>query len=136
MGLLRSAGGVLFIIRDGAPLFVLLRHREGYWSLPKGRLEAGETGLMAARREIREETGINRFTLLRPHYWDIVYIVGGHDKKVRYYLVQALEESFKVSDEHAELKLCTYDEALRLIGFDDLKSVLKKAYEIVQGLLN
>ena len=48
----RAAGAVL--IRDGS---VALVHRPRYddWSLPKGKLEAGEDDLAAAHREVLEE---------------------------------------------------------------------------------
>ena len=36
----------------------LLIRRNGRWDLPKGKVEAGETLLRAARREAEEETGI------------------------------------------------------------------------------
>ena len=51
----RRAGGV--VVRDGR---VLLVHRARYddWSLPKGKLEPGETWEDAALREVREETGV------------------------------------------------------------------------------
>ena len=41
---------------DG-PRFLLLRAYRN-WDLPKGRLEAGETALEGAIREVREETGL------------------------------------------------------------------------------
>lgn len=54
----RRAGGVLWRA-DGADLQVTLVHRQRYddWSLPKGKLRAGEHPLAGAVREVREETG-------------------------------------------------------------------------------
>jgi ADP-ribose pyrophosphatase YjhB (NUDIX family) len=58
-----SAGGVV-VNAEGR---VLLVSQYGTsWSLPKGHLEAGETPLEAARREIREESGVSRLELVRP----------------------------------------------------------------------
>lgn len=48
------------VIRDNAVLLVE-RAREphkGYWSLPGGVVETGETLVEAVRREVREETGL------------------------------------------------------------------------------
>ncbi len=42
---------VLIAERGGGP-------RKGYWSLPGGKIEPGETALAAATREIHEETGL------------------------------------------------------------------------------
>jgi 8-oxo-dGTP diphosphatase len=54
---IRAAGVVL--LRDGsAPeVCVLHRPRQQDWSLPKGKLDPGETHVEAARRETVEETG-------------------------------------------------------------------------------
>lgn len=50
-----AAGGL--VVRDG---LVLLVHRPRYddWTLPKGKLDAGETFEQAALREVEEETGV------------------------------------------------------------------------------
>ena len=50
-----AAGGV--VVRDGQ---VLLVHRPRYddWTLPKGKLDAGESFEDAALREVEEETGL------------------------------------------------------------------------------
>jgi ADP-ribose pyrophosphatase YjhB (NUDIX family) len=51
-----SAGGVV-INKDGMVLVVQQKHDA--WSLPKGKVEEGESSLDAARREIAEESGID-----------------------------------------------------------------------------
>ncbi|HET9598071.1 MAG TPA: NUDIX hydrolase [Anaeromyxobacteraceae bacterium] len=56
--LVRAAGGILWREEAGAPrLAVIHRPRHGDWSLPKGKLEDGESFPQAAVREVREETG-------------------------------------------------------------------------------
>ena len=61
-----SAGMLLFRRRPGGPQFFLAHpggpfwsNRDvGAWTIPKGVVEEGEEILDAARREFREETGI------------------------------------------------------------------------------
>lgn len=55
-----GAGGVV-LNRAGEVL--LIRTRGGSWAFPKGHLEAGETVLEAAVREVREEGGVNATAL-------------------------------------------------------------------------
>lgn len=42
---------------DGVEVLVVRRPKYGDWSLPKGKLDPGETWERAAVREVREETG-------------------------------------------------------------------------------
>ena len=81
----RAAGGV--VIRDGR---VLLVHRPQYddWTIPKGKLDDGESWEDAALREVEEETGL--VCELGPeagrtHYFDSQ----GRAKEVRYYRMSA-----------------------------------------------
>lgn len=54
----RAAGGIVWW-RAGRQVCLAVVHRPKYddWSLPKGKLQAGESWEAAALREVREETG-------------------------------------------------------------------------------
>jgi 8-oxo-dGTP diphosphatase len=80
----RAAGGV--VLRDG---HVLVVHRPRYddWTLPKGKLDAGESWQEGARREVEEETGLRCDPgpeVGRSHYTD----QRGRAKEVRYYRME------------------------------------------------
>lgn len=61
MNVSESAGGVVL---NGDMVLVVSQHGNS-WSLPKGRVEAGESYLTAAKREIYEETGLTKITLIK-----------------------------------------------------------------------
>ncbi|MBM3914909.1 MAG: NUDIX hydrolase [Sphingomonadales bacterium] len=56
---IEAAGGV--VVNDADEL--LLIFRRGMWDLPKGKLDAGESIVDCALREVREETGLQNLTL-------------------------------------------------------------------------
>ena len=60
--------GVGVIVRRGTKVLVGLRrgsHGAGSWALPGGHLDGGETPEECARREVREETGLEIDALRR-----------------------------------------------------------------------
>lgn len=82
-----SAGAVVLRCVAGRWRCLLLRAYR-YWDFPKGLVEAGETPLAAARREVREETGLAHLELRwGEDYYETPPYRGG--KRARYYLAQA-----------------------------------------------
>src|SRR3954451_10542950 len=60
-----GAGGVVARVEDRDVLIALIRDRGDHeYVLPKGGVEAGETLEQAATREIKEEAGLRKLTLL------------------------------------------------------------------------
>lgn len=60
-----SAGGVVWRSRDGKPEILLIRDLNyDDWFLPKGHVNPGESKEEAAKREIREETGLTDLELV------------------------------------------------------------------------
>jgi 8-oxo-dGTP diphosphatase len=109
-----AAGGV--VLRDG---LVALVHRPRYddWSLPKGKLDAGESFEDAALREVEEETGL-RCSLVR-ELPSIEYQVRGRPKLVRYWEMEVVDETpFVPNDEVDQIRWVEPREALVLLTYD------------------
>jgi 8-oxo-dGTP pyrophosphatase MutT (NUDIX family) len=82
--MIEAAGGV--VLRhgpDGPEVLVVHRVRYDDWSLPKGKLDPGETAENAAVREVAEETGVA--VALGDELTSIAYEVGGRPKRVRWF---------------------------------------------------
>lgn len=75
-----AAGGIVFNEFNE----VLFIYRRGYWDLPKGKLDPGETLEEAAVREVEEETGIKNIQLLQ--YIDDTYHLFKTQKNGNYFL--------------------------------------------------
>ncbi|AEI42672.1 NUDIX hydrolase [Paenibacillus mucilaginosus] len=87
-----SAGGVVYRRADGGIQVQMIQDRYGKITLPKGKMEPGETVEETALREILEETGITgtiREPLETITYQFTLSGVGVVDKEVHYYLVEA-----------------------------------------------
>ena len=59
-----SAGAIIFFRQKKKIKYLLLKHSEKYWNFPKGHIEKRESELAAAKREVWEETGIKKMTIL------------------------------------------------------------------------
>jgi len=53
---IEAAGGIVEKKKNGMLLFI---KRNGFWDIPKGKLEKNEDGIAGAKREIEEECGIS-----------------------------------------------------------------------------
>ena len=108
-----AAGGV--VLRDGR---VCVVHRARYddWSLPKGKLDGGESFEDAALREVHEETGL-RCRLVR-ELEPVRYLVRGRPKLVRYWVMEVeADEGFAPDDEVDEVRWVEQDEAGELLTY-------------------
>ncbi|MHB8643173.1 MAG: NUDIX hydrolase [Gaiellaceae bacterium] len=87
MDTILAAGGVPWRRRNGE-LEVLVVHRPQYddWTLPKGKVEEGETDEEAAVREVEEETGLR--CGLGEELPSTSYSVNGVPKRVRWWAVE------------------------------------------------
>jgi 8-oxo-(d)GTP phosphatase len=81
---IRAAGAVLYRSAGaGTEVALIHRPRHADWSFPKGKLEPGEHVLLAAVREVTEETGIR--PVLGRALATVRYLVDGRPKRVDYW---------------------------------------------------
>lgn len=90
--ILAAGGIVLRYGRDLTPCFAIVQSRKlATWGLPKGKLAAGEDAMMAARREVLEETG--RPVTVHEFLGTLVYETNSRPKVIQFWRMEAAGES-------------------------------------------
>lgn len=137
-----SAGGVVYRLDENSVKIQLIRDRYGHITLPKGKIEQGETIEEAALREIEEETGVLgriKIPLKKIKYEYRAPGRGQIDKEVHYFLVEAhggeLRPQLEEINEVAWYEVETAWELQQQSGYNNNDSVVKKAIDLLQRQL-
>ena len=129
---IQAAGAVLWREADEDVIEIALVHRPKYmdWSLPKGKLNRGESHIAAAYREVLEETGYK--SKFGPFLGTINYKTDEVAKEVRYWSAKAykLPETDPSADEVDELRWISSVEAKNLLTNESDKEIVDKFLEI------
>lgn len=131
-----KASAVTLAIRDGR---FLVGHRisDGHWGLPGGKIEIGEDPIAAAKREMKEEFGLDASNLQIIYAGQWAYDADNNDPWiVIFYRVDISQDAspvIKEPDKCDELRWVTRQEALQLDLFSLLRRLLESPIKI-QGL--
>jgi bis(5'-nucleosidyl)-tetraphosphatase len=130
-----SSGVVVVSLLEHKPRFLLLRAYRN-WDFPKGLIEAGESPIDAALREVREETTLDDLSF----DWGLEFIDTGPYNKgkiARYYVARTKETRVLLpvnpdlgKPEHHEATWTDYAGALAMVS-PRLQPVVRWAYGIV-----
>ena len=138
---------ILFKRINGRTQYLLLKRiprtrglEEGFWQPVTGGIEEGEKRTEALKREVSEETGIKNVVRIieNVHYdefWDFF------KREARQHLIKEFvfgveissNEKIVISREHSEYRWCSFEEALKLLKWNENKEALKRLNEILSG---
>ena len=127
----KASGGIVRRRAPGGKLELVVVHRPRYddWSLPKGKLDPGETWEEAALREVEEEVGLRcRLGEELPP----VYYRDNRDraKVVRYWLMEPAEAAeFEPNDEVDEMRWVDVETATGLLSYEHDAELVRAAEE-------
>lgn len=125
---IRAAGVVVFHPDDRSDQRFLAVHRPSRedWSLPKGKVDSGETVACAAVRECDEETGYQ--VALSTRLPTLRYVADGQDKIVDYWIGRVRgDEGFAPDEEVDEIRWVPTTEAERFLTYPDDAGLVRTA---------
>lgn len=125
----KSCGAIVYRRYHGNIEILLIKHvNSGHWSFPKGHVEGDETELETARREIREETGLE--VILDQTFRETVSYSPKRDtqKTVVYFLALARNAHVVPQEEEiAEIKWVDILRAQNMLTYENDKTIVTKA---------
>ncbi|HLC86591.1 MAG TPA: NUDIX domain-containing protein [Candidatus Nanoarchaeia archaeon] len=140
----RSFGSVI-IRKEGNNVFYLLLYRKSHgnykesWDFPRGLIEKDENPEDTVKREVKEETGLTNLKFIKGFKETIKWFYRKDgmliSKEATYFLAETSSKEIKLSKEHDGYRWCIYEEALKLIKFENTRNILNKAREFLANSL-
>lgn len=131
-----SAGGVVFRMDAGQPLYLLIRDSYQNWGFPKGHIERGEQPDEAARREVCEETGLAGLAIrgaIDTIDWFFRFRGQLIHKRCQFFLMESVEATTS-PQQNEGITACrwiAFEEAESLVSYANAREVLRRAHDMV-----
>jgi 8-oxo-dGTP pyrophosphatase MutT (NUDIX family) len=137
-----SAGGIIFRRNKGGRVEILfLKREDGRWTFPKGKQQLGESFVVAAIREIREETGIADLRYVAPLGFTAFKYLERHQgpvkpvaKTVHFFLFEApsdAQEHIPGTEGIVEASWIRADRAFASMSYRNMDRILAKALRLI-----
>lgn len=130
----KSCGAVVFTHSNGGIKYVIIQSLEGYYGFPKGHMEAGETEVETALREIYEETGLKVHILdgFRCEDEHLIPSKPGVMKRIIYFAAEYEDQQLRHQlEELMSVKLMTFEEAMDAFQWESSRRILKEVADFL-----
>ena len=125
----KSCGAIVFYLGKEREEILLIKHaNSGHWSFPKGHVEAGETEVETATREIKEETGVTAHIDTR--FREVVTYSPKKDviKDVVYFFATTTDyETCNQEEEVSDIVWMDMNKVVSSVSYKNDKDLVKKA---------
>ncbi len=104
--------------------------RGGFWNVVNGTMELNESAIECKKRELFEETGIQEVVSWSEEIHRFSFTL--HDDVFTVIVFTAevgVGQEVVINEEHTEYRWVSFDEAIRMVKFDDDKKGLHKCQE-------
>ncbi|HEU5016220.1 MAG TPA: NUDIX hydrolase [Roseiflexaceae bacterium] len=132
-----AVGGFVYRFVDDHQVEVLLIKKKcGFWTLPKGKVEPGETEAAAVQREVWEETGITGTVGAQVQQVAYTIMKKGEPrcKVVTYYLLHAEDGELRPGKQERieKLRWFPFQVALKRIQRGRVRKIVRHAGEVLR----
>lgn len=130
----KSVGAIIYYIDNNDYYFLVQQHVNGnHWAFAKGHVEANETEIETALREIEEETGITEVKIDQGFRETTRYSPKKNvEKEVVYFIAQTTKDIadsvVNQADEIHAIEFLSVEDALTRVTFPNDKKILEKSY--------
>lgn len=130
----KSCGAVVFRMVNAEAQYLLIKNkRSENWGFPKGHIEEGETEQETAIREVLEETGLHICILPDFSAKSEYSIQGRVEKFVTIFLASTQDTVLCIQeDEIDDYAWADYANALRILKFDNDRSIMRQANKFLK----
>ncbi len=135
-----SAGVIVFYYNpeNKEPYFLILKYTS-YWGFAKGWIDGGENEKQTAKREVKEEAGIDVELIegfKEIQRWFFRSKEGSLVRKDCVYFIAEVSrsqaEDVKISEEHEDFRFVTLEESKKYVKIKANKELLQKAYKFIK----
>ncbi|MBZ4670018.1 MAG: Inorganic pyrophosphatase [Oscillospiraceae bacterium] len=128
----KTCGAVIYTNHEGMRKYFIIKNESGHIGFPKGHIELGENEEETAKREVYEETGIE-ISIKNGFRMEYTYKTFDNTcKKCVYFLSHYEYKPAKVQEsEIFQSWLVPFDEAVRLLNFEQDREILKEAENFI-----
>lgn len=134
----KSYGVVVVHQQKGTRRYLILLQTKGHLSFPKGHAEGNEGALEAARRELREETGIINCEILPEPTFEEEYDVTNEGEMYRkenlYFIGLVKDQHVEIQKEEVkEYYWVSFERALEMFVYENPKRILRNVEAYLQS---